>query len=268
MKEDLLEKIQAADMILIGLGEEFDELHLCKKEAGYQEGKKILEDADKSFLLPVYHSVYRKKDDERVKQVLEKLAESIADKNYFVVATSENEIIRKIPWRQERLTLPCGGFHKKQCVRGCKEGLTELGAEEQESLSAQMREFCEFVKQGRSYELSVFDDVLGKCPGCGAQLILNNVYTEHYDENGYLESWQKYRNWLQGTLNRKLLILELGVGLWYPTVIRWPFEKMAFYNQKSVFYRVHESLYQLTEDLQGKAVSIAKNSIDWLESMC
>lgn len=268
MKEELSGKIKDADMILIGLGEEFDDIRFCKNNPGYQEGKKLLKASDQGFLLPVYNAVYRQKDDERVRLVLKKLAEEISDKNYFVVTTSENELIRKISWKQNRLTAPCGGFHKKQCACGCQEGLADLEQEEKETLFAKVKEFSDCVKQNQPYEMSVFDSILGKCPRCGAPLILNNIYAERYDENGYLESWQKYRSWLQGTLNRKLLILELGVGLQCPTVIRWPFEKMAFYNQKSSFYRVHETLYQLTKDLHGKAVSISKNSIDWLELMC
>ena len=62
--------------------------------------------------------------------------------------------------------------------------------------------------------------------------MLNNVYAENYDESGYLDQWGHYRKWLQGTLNRRLFVLELGVGMRFPSVVRWPFEKVAFFNQK------------------------------------
>ena len=70
--------------------------------------------------------------------------------------------------------------------------------------------------------------------------------------------------WLQGTLNRKLFILELGVGMRFPTVIRWPFEKAAFYNKRACFCRVNEKLYHLTEELAEKGWGISQNAIDWL----
>ena len=63
----------------------------------------------------------------------------------------------------------------------------------------------------------------GVCPHCGAPLIPNTVAAEHYIEEGYLPQWQAYTRWLAGTLNKELLILELGVGFGTPTVIRWPF---------------------------------------------
>ena len=35
--------------------------------------------------------------------------------------------------------------------------------------------------------------------------------------------------------------------------------------QKAVFCRVNEKLYQFSEELDAKGISISKNAIDWLE---
>ena len=65
----------------------------------------------------------------------------------------------------------------------------------------------------------------------------------------------------------QLLILELGVSLQFPTVIRWPFEKVAFYNQKAFLYRVNEKLYQMTKELSDRGTGIEKNAIDWINEL-
>ena len=54
-------------------------------------------------------------------------------------------------------------------------------------------------------------------------------------EEGYQKQWEKYTKWLQGTLNKKLCILELGVELNLPSIIRWPFEKWHFIIKRQVF---------------------------------
>ena len=95
-------------------------------------------------------------------------------------------------------------------------------------------------------------------------MCLNNVYTEKYDENGYLQDWGVYTKWLQGTLFRKICILELGVGMQCPSVIRFPFEKVGYFNQKADFVRVNEHLYQMTSELGERGISVAMNAIDWL----
>ena len=66
---------------------------------------------------------------------------------------------------------------------------------------------------------------------------------------------------MQGTINKKLCILELGVDLTFPSVIRWPFEKVAFYNQKADFIRVNERLYHMSEELKDKGYNIDKKQI-------
>ena len=68
-------------------------------------------------------------------------------------------------------------------------------------------------------------------------------------------------------MNKKVCILELGVGMQYPSVIRFPFEKAAYFNQKADFIRVNQNLYHLTEELKDKGISISENAVDWLASM-
>ena len=181
---------------------------------------------------------------------LNNLAAILYKKNYFVVSICTNDIAKKSQLQSDRIVQPCGSATKKQCVNRCEEGLQELSSQEYETLNSELMEPSEME--------------LGKCPKCGTPLVLNTVYTETYDENGYLKDWSRYTKWLQGTLNKKLCILELGVDMSYPTIIRWPFEKVAFYNNKAHFIRVNEKLYHMSEEIKEKGISIPKNAVQWL----
>ena len=64
-----------------------------------------------------------------------------------------------------------------------------------------------------------------------------------------------------------LCVLELGVGLKYPTVIRFPFEKIVFVNNKAVMLRVNRKLYQSTEELKEKCVGIKADPIDYINQV-
>ena len=81
------------------------------------------------------------------------------------------------------------------------------------------------------------------------------------------ESWERYLHWLSFTLNQKLCILELGVGFGTPTVIRWPFEKTAFFNQKAHMYRVNQTFYQITEQIRERAEAVEANSVEFCREM-
>ena len=81
-----------------------------------------------------------------------------------------------------------------------------------------------------------------------------------------MKSWNLYREWLAGTLNHALLILELGVDFKTPTVIRWPFEKTVFFNCKSHMYRINQKFYQIVGDIQERTVSIPQNSVGFIRN--
>lgn len=78
------------------------------------------------------------------------------------------------------------------------------------------------------------------------------------------EQWNAYLNWLTATLNHRLCILELGVGFQNPQVIRWPFEKTAQFNLKSVLIRINGSFPQLAKEIVGRGISIHENAVDFL----
>ena len=145
-------------------------------------------------------------------------------------------------------------------MEGCRDVLSDRTEEETESL----RDFFRELAEGSVQREKLFS---GTCPECGAPLICNTIYAENYNENGYLDQWNLYMKWLQGTLNHRLLVLELGVGMRFPTVIRWPFEKTAFFNQKAYFCRVNENLYQLTKELAGKGCGISQDAVAWLAQL-
>ncbi len=218
MRQEYLDRIADADLILVGIGAEFE------KEKLRQEGKAV--------------------------EALCELSKILNRKNYFIITTCTNSILNCSGFSEERIVSPCGTIEKKQCPKNCEESLQPLTEAERISL-----------KQAIDTEQA---PELGNCSCCGEKLVLNNVYAEKYAEEGYLEAWERYTKWLQGTLNKKLCILELGVNLSFPSIIRWPFEKVAFYNQKATFVRVNEKLYYLSEELKDKGIAVEKNAIDWL----
>nr|WP_296480866.1 hypothetical protein [uncultured Acetatifactor sp.] len=269
-RENILEKLEQSDMILVGLGEDFDNTRcLCQNDT-YRNGIEILNRAGAAWLLPAWNEFCSEETGDRtVLAAIEKAAGLLEGKNYFCVSVSTNSGIPRFFHREEsasqtdsRVVMPCGSIMKKQCTKGCGETPIQVTEEDKSILRKFFRELWEGNFSGEVPFLT------GECQGCGAPFILNTVYAENYNEKGYLEQWQRYMKWLQGTLNRRLMILELGVGLNFPTVIRWPFEKAAFFNKKAYFYRVNERLYHLTKELSEKGSGIAENAIDWLTQLC
>ncbi|MCM1192244.1 MAG: hypothetical protein NC123_13740 [Butyrivibrio sp.] len=259
-KEEILAEIKGADMVLVGLGEDFDDIMRLRACPEYLRGKELLQASEYSWLIPAWNEYCSAKLEDIVSPVLKKFAAVLEDKNYFVIATATDSRVAGAPWKKERLVMPCGSAGRKQCTGHCH-AIEEVTAEEREQMNASFGELFE----GRFPAAGMPE--LKKCSRCGADMVLNHIFAENYNEQGYLEQWQIYTKWLQGTLNRRLLVLELGAGMRFPSVIRWPFEKVAYFNNKAAFIRVNEKLYQLTEELSGKGYGIPENAIAWLERL-
>ncbi len=256
MKNDeILETFAQSDMVLVGLGEDFDGTGFLRREEMYRFGGEKLKENGFHWLIPAWNEFCVKKTGNAALDAgFEKLAGILGGKNHFVVSVSMHSRAGSVG----RVVMPCGSSQMKQCVEGCEGTLLAVTEQDKD----RMNRFFEELYAGRFPEEGF--SLSETCPECSAGLVLNNVYAENYNEAGYLEQWRLYTKWLQGTLNHKLFVLELGVGMRFPSVIRWPFEKVAFFNQKAYLCRVHEKLYQLTKELAEKGCGISKNAIDWL----
>lgn len=232
------ESIKEAELVVVGLGEEWNVSEETKKSDNY---KRILADVkakpEYQWIMPY---VYEKLTDDSLQAAYQNLFSMLEGKNYFIVATTMNSAFMCYA-KADRVVMPCGSARKM-----CDEDLTESHQNE------------EFIKSLNAYikgdisleEISFVQDEKGEV------VPFNNVLASNYKQEGYLPAWNIYMRWLQGTMNRKVCLLELGAGLEYPSVIRFPFEKMVYFNQKATCYRVHSFLYQLAEEMAERSISV------------
>jgi hypothetical protein len=81
------------------------------------------------------------------------------------------------------------------------------------------------------------------------------------------KQWDLYNKWMSATLNKKLLIIELGENFNQPNLFRWPFERITFINQKAKMYRIHGEFAQLPENISDRAISISMNANDFINAL-
>lgn len=235
-KMDLKDFFKDADMVLVGIGEAFQD-RFENVEVADEKNVSLLEEYSRKKYLDTC-------PESEVTEAYEKLGKLLEGKNYFVVTLCTDDKIFNTNIKSDRIVAPCGSYSFLQCEDVCTEDI---------------------------YFIEDYKDVLERgiepiCPKCGKRLVMNHIGAKKYSEEGYLKKWSVYMKWLQGSLNKNICVLELGVGMKYPTVIRWPFEKVTFINHKAKFARVHEQLYQLTEDIKEKGISIKENPVEFLRN--
>lgn len=171
----------------------------------------------------------------RIRQGYQIIKELLKEKDYFLITTNTDAYLYQQGFAEERIVAPCGDIRRLQCDEPDHE-----------------------VWKFRA------EDVNPVCPVCGKTGKLNVRQNIPYHESGYLEAWKLYQTWLQSTMNKKMVLLELGEGFQTPTVMRWPFEKLVFFQEKAILCCVHKSLSMVSEEIPNRAYSIAENSVDFV----
>lgn len=233
MKEKIKANIEKSEKVLIGIGEAFQE-QFCQLHTDSMANKKSEITLESGYQRIDY---LKKHKDEKIILAYRNLKKLIDGKDYYLISTCTDDRVYQFGFDSNRIVTPCGGFRYLQCSDNCKNELLPVTDE--------------MIQQHRKI----------KCPYCGKEACFNQLPIEKYNENGYLSEWNCYNKWLQNTLNKEICILELGVGMKYPTVIRWPFEKIAFINKKASFYRIHETLYQSTNELKQRCISVPNDPV-------
>lgn len=228
MNQEVKDKIQNAEMILVGIGEEFS--------------MPTPDWSEKGALAPFFLSRFYRDapQDHIIIRAYNRVRELIGARPYFVVTMNTDDLIFRSDFEDDLIAAPCGSMGKMQCDKHIIDAAS----------------ICDTV-------LDTGDILQAVCPECGAPLRFHTVMEDGYLESGYQKQWEKYTKWLTCTLNRKLVILELGVGFRFPQVARWPFEKTAFYNQKSVLVRVNSKFPQLPAELSQRGMSFRESPIDF-----
>lgn len=270
MNKQVAEAIEQSDIVLVGIGREFTE--------------KVPEGSGEECLAPYEESHFYANlpSDDEVIQAYNVLHRQIGKKPYFVVTLNTDDLIYRSEFEAGQIVAPCGSMSKLQC----KEHIIEAAPIREQILRAwedvepEEEDISSDEANGRSEQINKKDKKMATdmstaealiskyavCPTCGAPLAFHTIANPDYLESGYLPQWEHYKKWLTATLNKKLCILELGVDFTFPQVIRFPFEKTAFYNKKATFVRVNSCFPQLEAELaaEGRAISVAESPVEML----
>lgn len=201
-------------------------------------------------MIPYLRAEYSRTESAEVEyqEALHKLAALLEGKNYFVVTLTPDDRIYNTKMNPERIVAPCGTYRYQQCSDNC----------ENSNLFQVQESFSDRIRQAES----LLDIQKSFCKHCNKELVYNLYTEQHYDESGYLEQWNAYQKWIGESLNKKICVLELGVGFGLPSIIRWPFEKITYFNQKAKLIRVHDKFWQLPKEIMERSVSYSKKPVD------
>lgn len=208
------------------------------------------------------------------KSVYQKLYEFVKDKDYFVLTTNVDHCFQKAGFDKERLYYTQGDYGLLQCSGPCHEKTYDNGETVRAMVEAQgfrivqggclnaptgnvrragddprqtaggldqpealyLSEGDLYLPEGASPSTEVPDELVPYCPVCGKPMRMNLRADDTFvqDEGWYLAA-KRYEAFLEKCMDKRTVLLELGVGYNTPGIIKYPFWRMTAENPNATY---------------------------------
>lgn len=157
------------------------------------------------------------------KRTYDNLFDLIKNKNYFVLTTNVDHCFQKSGFDKKRLFYTQGDFGLFQCSAPCHNETYD-----NESIIRRM------VEEQRNMRLP--SSLIPYCPKCGKPMEMNLRADDSFvQDDGWYAACERYENFLEKNKNGKILLLELGVGMNTPAIIKYPFWRLTLRNEKAIY---------------------------------
>lgn len=186
------------------------------------------------------------------------LLEMLQGKKIFVLSTNADKQFEKAGLSEEKIFCTQGDYFHIQCAKGCHPKIYD-GVELFRQMDRERK------------ECKVPSALVPKCPVCGGSMNMNLRIDRHFVED---EAWHaaegRFGDFLSEMLadqKAKAVLLELGVGFNTPTIIRFPFEKLAGEHENISLIRLNLKEAVVPESLGNRAVGINADLKKSIEDM-
>ena len=171
----------------------------------------------------------------------------VKNKEYFVITTNVDDQFYKAGFDEEKIFATQGSYRYIQCSLACHNKLYD----DTEMVNHMLEKIvdCKIPKE-----------LVPKCPVCGGTMDVNLRKDAYFvqDDNWYKQN-QRYGEFLDNARNKKVVLLEFGVGFNTPGIIRFPFEQMTFQNKSWNLIRFNKYDLNPYLELEDRFVGVSED---------
>lgn len=178
------------------------------------------------------------------KPLYEKILELVKEKEYFVLTTNVDHCFQKAGFDKNRLFYTQGDFGLWQCSKPCHP--------ETYDNERIIRRMVEEQKDRR-----VPTELVPHCPNCGKPMSMNlRADMTFVEDEGWHRAATRYENFLKKYAGKKVVFLEMGVGMNTPVIIKYPFWRMTYQNPEAVYVCMNYGEAGCPEQIQKQSICI------------
>lgn len=264
------EAVRSADRVLIGIGSgmsaagglSYSDPALAKKwyPEYYAQGKRSIVDIMGGFWPTTINEknatafwgfwaqhIHHIRYETKALQPYLDLLEIVKNKDYFICSTNVDGQLKKAGFDKSKIFAPQGDYALFQCEKPCSQDVYDNKAMINTMIENMVSPF----------EIRTED--IPHCPRCGELLIPNLRCDYTFVEKPHMKNITDYQQFLDTSIDKSLVMLELGVGFNTPGIIRYPFEQIALNYPIVNLIRVNNTAATVSSDLGDKAIGIEQD---------
>ena len=178
------------------------------------------------------------------KPVYNDLLNIVKDKNYFVITTNVDHCFQKAGFDKQRLFYTQGDYGLFQCSKPCCQKTYDNG-----EIVEKMR------KEQRDMKIPAY--LVPKCPVCGRPMSMNLRADDTFvEDQGWHEANDRYAQFLDSYADKKIVLLELGVGGNTPVIIKYPFWRITAANENATYICINYGEAVCPDTIKDRSVLI------------
>ncbi len=166
----------------------------------------------------------------------------VKNKNYFVITTNVDHQFQLAGFNKNKLFYTQGDYGLFQCSVPCHNKTYD-----NKELVLKM------VEQQKDCKIPI--SLIPKCPICKRDMEMNLRSDDRFvQDEGWYEHAKLYQEFLEKTKNKKLVLIEIGVGYNTPAIIKYPFEQLTYLNKNINLIRINKDYPTCPHEIETKTI--------------
>lgn len=184
--------------------------------------------------------IYYNRYVEPPKPVYRELLELVEKKDYFVITTNVDHQFQRAGFDKNRLFYTQGDYGLFQSVNSSIQKTYDNEEWVMKAMEAQgfIKDENGIFKVPENGEIAmrIPSELIPKCPDDGSDMTTNlRADNSFVEDEGWHRASEAYYDFIREHENKRILYLELGVGMNTPVIIKYPFWQMVTDNENAVY---------------------------------
>ncbi len=189
------------------------------------------------------------------------LADLVKEKPHFVLTTNIDGQVQRV-FEQDAICSYQGDFSYLQCSQPC------------EDILYPNQELIRKMTNALDEDLKIPTELVPRCEHCGRVLVpwvRDDTFLEGKEWKAGIERYHAFlQHWLLEQKDKKLLLLEIGIGEMTPSIIKLPFWEMTEKNENVFYACMNQEKTDVPLHLKDRGIYIQgdlRNTLHDLEKM-